>query len=286
MQAAYSPGAITAAAPGNMRDILFENLVGAVNIAMETMIAKTALRTDKTELRKIAVAFIELYRVCHELPLPVWHFSCDADKLTFLIEEMWVDEIFQHAIERGNGYDQYDNVEYFFHHRKRLFQSIDWNKADDLQGRAGFFRWVDCLFFVASLAGYHKFIGEGVDANQLQESLLFFQSILASRGSLNCTNSSIVLILNEVDVFKRDIKKRALKTYFPDFVGKEKDCEAALIYITAKFKSMQPLDDNREIRIYYTATTDIKGFENTLLQIEDQVTSHREHGGDIIGLAL
>lgn len=102
----------------------------------------------------------------------------------------------------------------------------------------------------------------------MQESLQLFETLL-SLEILKAT--AIVLILNKLDIFKKQIQTHPLKTWHPDFVGREKDHEAALSYIVAKFKATKSLHDEREIHVYYTDATNIKACQATLRDIEDNV---------------
>ncbi|KAL8685102.1 MAG: hypothetical protein Q9224_005965 [Gallowayella concinna] len=148
------------------------------------------------------------------------------------------------------------------------------------------------------MAGYDRCLVGDRAANQLAESLLRFETILSLtwlNGCLNgrrwFDNSSIVLILNKMDIFKRKIRKNALKAYFPDYVGREKDYEAALTYIVAKFKSQQRLEDNRIVHIYFTDATNIRGCQAMLQDIEQNMIlkeSARQKLGEhkMIGVAI
>lgn len=106
----------------------------------------------------------------------------------------------------------------------------------------------------------------------MQESLQLFETLL-SLEILKAT--AIVLILNKLDIFKKQIQKHPLKTWHPDFVGREKDHEAALSYIVANFKATKSLHDEREIHVYYTDATNIETCQATLRDIEDKVMPRR-----------
>ena len=84
---------------------------------------------------------------------------------------------------------------------------------------------------------------------------------------------SIVLLLNKLDVFKQRIQENPLGDYFPDFVGRKKDSEAALSHIVAKFKAAISAYDKREMKVYFTDATNIEACQATLRDIEDTVIS-------------
>ncbi|KAL8809259.1 MAG: hypothetical protein Q9200_003567 [Gallowayella weberi] len=115
--------------------------------------------------------------------------------------------------------------------------------------------------------------------NQLTESLLLFEFILSLT---RFHHTSIVLILNKLDIFKGKIMTNTLKAYVPDYVGREKDSEAALTYIYAKFKAQQRLDDNRKLHIYTTDATNIRCCQAMLHDIEENLIGEVSVGQNIV----
>ncbi|KAL8848213.1 MAG: hypothetical protein Q9221_006731 [Calogaya cf. arnoldii] len=274
MQIAYALDTITATEMENVRHELFSNLVIAFQMTLE------------------------------EISEREWRYGTDqstAERLIHLMEILWRDPTFQKALRLGHEFVQFDNIYYCFRHRSQLFLrrraiSIDdflrvrirtTNVTEkyfetakyvyhvvDVEGiRSGRKQWIytwkgaDCLFFVASLAGYNRCLIEASDTNQLQESLLLFESLLSTSYLKNVT---IVLVLNKLDVFRQQIQEHPLRLWFPDFVGREKDHEAALTYIEAKFKALKRLSDEREIHVYYTDATNIENCQATLRDIEER----------------
>ncbi|KAL8872974.1 MAG: hypothetical protein Q9198_007106 [Flavoplaca austrocitrina] len=164
-----------------------------------------------------------------------------------------------------------DNTEKSFETTNYVYHVVDVHGASS--GRK---HWVhtwegaDYLFFVASLAGYNTILIEDTAANQMIESVKLFESLLATR---ELKTLSIVLLLNKWDLFKQQIQGNPLGDYFPDFVGREKDSEAALSYIVAKFKAAISLYDKREMKVYVTDATNIEACQATLRDIEDTVMS-------------
>ncbi|KAL8688823.1 MAG: hypothetical protein Q9224_004790 [Gallowayella concinna] len=330
MKIAYAYGSIPAEDYEQVRDVLYDNLMIAFLITLE-FIHEHGLQYDRPETNAAAVAFRE-NRVLGTLYWQ-FDYNLSLEKMFLpWMERLWWDKTFQQALERGNEYAQLENVHYCFEHRKRLFQQTDLRPNDedflharvrtdgitrecfaannflyevfDMDGcRSGRRQWihtfdgVDCVFFVASLSGYDRILVEDATTNQLTESLLLFEAIVSSVWSKSRTpqlrNSSIVLILNKLDIFKRKIQKNQnpLKDYYPDYVGREKDYEAALTYIVAKFKAQQRLDDERKLHIYFSDATDIKGCQAMLQDIEENVMLKASVGQKIaedamIGVAI
>ncbi len=88
-----------------------------------------------------------------------------------------------------------------------------------------------------------------------------------------------------MDVFRQQIQEHPLKTWFPDFVGREKDPQAALLYIEARFKAAKSLYDEREIHVHYTDATNIEACQATLQDIEDTVMPQKPVSGKALHTA-
>ncbi|KAI4255833.1 MAG: hypothetical protein L6R42_006544 [Xanthoria sp. 1 TBL-2021] len=230
MQIAYAPETITATEQEGVRAELFVNLVTAFHVTLE-MVIEYGWQHESDVLFKIrAISFGDLLRV--------------RTKTRYITEKL-------------------------FETRSFVYQVIDVDGTRPAR-RDWVHTWegADCLFFVASLAGYNRCVVEDTSANQMQESLQLFKTLL-SLELLKAT--AIVLILNKLDIFKNQIQKHPLKTWYPDFVGREKDYEAALSYIVAEYKATKSPHDKREIQVYYTDATNIETCQATLRDIEDNV---------------
>ncbi|KAL8670459.1 MAG: hypothetical protein Q9168_004999 [Polycauliona sp. 1 TL-2023] len=307
MRIAYAPETITATELESVRSSLFSNLVSAVSITLE-MIEEYEWQYESHQSTAAAETFGRNFQQLRSMTHSRWPrsptdivFSPATSQILPPMEIVWMDPTFQRALSRGYDYVQFDNIYYCFRHRERLFLQLrtisagDYIRARmetehehvtesafettkylyqviDVDGaRSGRKKWIhtwegaDCLFFVASLAGYNV---EDNQTNQLTESLMLFEALL----SLELLKGvAIVLILNKLDVFRQQIQEHPLRNWFPDYVGREKDHEAALLYIVAKFKAIQTLHDEREIHIYYTDATNIDACQITLKNIEDGV---------------
>ncbi|KAL8724471.1 MAG: hypothetical protein Q9166_007932 [cf. Caloplaca sp. 2 TL-2023] len=283
MQIAYAPETITPTERENVREELSANLVCAFRIALE-MIIESGWHYEEEDSTAAANDFLDIYHYSTHSPysLPI------ANKLLSSMEILWWDPTFQKALSRGHEYAQRQLflqrraisigdflrvriktrcvTEKLFETRNFLYQVIDVD-GERCARRDWIHTWdgADCLFFVASLAGYNRCLIEDTRASLLAANT-FKEGFKAG---------SIVLILNKVDVFMQQIQEHPLRTWFPDFVGREKDYEAALSYIVAKFKAAKKLYDEREIDIYYTDATNIEACQATLRDIENTVMSRR-----------
>lgn len=98
----------------------------------------------------------------------------------------------------------------------------------------------------------------------MKEALLLFETLMSLQWF---KYSTIVLMLNKLDLFKQKIAVAPIAEFWPDFTGGN-DFYAALCYFTQKF-----LDLNREprrfIHVLYTDATNKEAFVETLRRIDD-----------------
>ncbi|CEP15845.1 hypothetical protein [Parasitella parasitica] len=98
-------------------------------------------------------------------------------------------------------------------------------------------KWIHCfdsvtsIIFCVALSEYDQVLLEESNQNRMLESLALFESIVNSRWFIN---SSIMLFLNKVDVFKAKIAGSPLENYFPDYGGGN-DPNKAAKYILWRF---------------------------------------------------
>ena len=122
---------------------------------------------------------------------------------------------------------------------------------------------VQCLIFVVSLAEYDVHLG---DDSGIRESLAVFESMLNHARWFK--SSTIVLLLNKIDVLREKIKEIPVQKFWPEFNGSEDICDVAISFFTAKFCSLQRPDDNRDIYVYCSDATNIETSKIVLQSIE------------------
>jgi len=129
------------------------------------------------------------------------------------------------------------------------------------------FEGVHCLLFVAALSGYDQCLVEDKTANQMQEALMLFESILSLPWF---RKSSIILFLNKMDLFKEKIVDSPIHDYFPDYSGDDADVQAGQEYFARKFKGLNRSQD-REIYVHYTNATDTNLLKITMQSVQDTI---------------
>ncbi|KAI9255990.1 heterotrimeric G protein alpha subunit A [Sporodiniella umbellata] len=83
-------------------------------------------------------------------------------------------------------------------------------------------KWIHCfdsvtsVIFCVALSEYDQVLLEELNQNRMLESLALFESIINSRWFMR---SSVMLLLNKVDIFKAKLVGSPLENYFPDYGG-------------------------------------------------------------------
>lgn len=101
----------------------------------------------------------------------------------------------------------------------------------------------------------------------MQEALLLFESIMSLAWF---KNSSIILFLNKIDLFKEKLVEKPVSEYFPDYTGENGDYNAASKYFANKFRSLNRTED-REIYVHFTNATDTNLLKITMQSVQDTI---------------
>ena len=145
---------------------------------------------------------------------------------------------------------------------------------------------VQCLIFIASLTEYDTrlenddhalFTTSHMDPNEpddIRVSLTVFENLMNNDSWFK--NSTIVLLLNRTDVFRKKIKEVPIRQHWPEFNGPEGDYDAAVRFFTGKFCSVQRQEDSRDLYVYYSEATDTENSRIILQSIEALLVSRNQ----------
>lgn len=216
---------------------------------------------------------------------------------------LWADEGVQEAAQRGNEYALHDNVYYLFNNLDRVFDPkyiptdqdilrcrlrttgisetvfhldrLTYRMFDVGGQRSERKKWIHCfenvtaLLFLAAISGYDQCLIEDKDANQMSEALMLFDSICNSQWFVN---TSIILFLNKIDLFKLKLKHSPIKAHFPEFPlqlqeqsGSAMECQ---IFFQRKFVKMNRCPE-KDIYSHFTNATDTKLLRSVMLSVTD-----------------
>ncbi|KIW12166.1 hypothetical protein PV08_09441 [Exophiala spinifera] len=212
---------------------------------------------------------------------------------------LWKDAGVQKAVAKGHEFALHDNLNFYFQNIDRMFEP-GWTPNDqdmlharlrttgitetvfelreltfrmmDVGGqRSERKKWihcfdgVQCLLFMAALSGYDQCLVEDVNANQMHEALMLFESLVNGEWF---KDKPIILFLNKIDLFREKLPVSPLSAHFPDYTGKEGDEEASKQFFANRFKSINKNSD-REIYIHFTNATDTNLLKATMEDVQD-----------------
>ncbi|RUS29271.1 hypothetical protein BC938DRAFT_480855 [Jimgerdemannia flammicorona] len=216
------------------------------------------------------------------------------------LRSLWSDDGVQEAYKRGNTFALNDNVKYFFDRLDRLFAS-DYIPTDqdiircrvkttgivetvfhlgpltyrmfDVGGqRSERKKWIHCfenvtaLLFVVAISGYDQCLVEDKDANQMHEALMLFDSICNSQWFIN---TSMILFLNKIDIFKLKIAVSPVSKYFPDYKeGPDDDFNQTKAYFRRRFIRLNR-SEKKEVYPHFTDATDTNLLRHVMTAVSD-----------------
>ncbi|PPQ83373.1 hypothetical protein CVT26_012672 [Gymnopilus dilepis] len=136
-------------------------------------------------------------------------------------------------------------------------------------------KWIHCfanvkaLLFVVDIAAYDEKLDVGGNVKtRMQESLTLFYSVCNSRWF---TNSSIILLLNNVDRFAEKLPQSPLENYFPDYTGGN-NYDAACDFILQRYLSFNEAPEKRPVYAHYTSLHDQQQVKFVLSAMLDILT--------------
>lgn len=214
---------------------------------------------------------------------------------------MWKDNGVQQAVSKSHEFALNDNLSFYFKSITRMFDP-NWLPDDqdmlharlrttgitetlfelkeltfrmmDVGGQRSerkkwihCFEGVQCLLFMAALSGYDQCLVEDVNANQMHEAFMLFESLVNGEWF---KDKPIILFLNKIDIFREKLARSPIKTHFPDYQGRENDEEAAKKYFADRFRSINKTT-GREIYIYFTNATDTNLLKQTMQAVQDML---------------
>ncbi|PUU74549.1 guanine nucleotide binding protein, alpha subunit [Tuber borchii] len=156
-------------------------------------------------------------------------------------------------------------------------------------------KWIHCfenvtaLLFLVAISGYDQCLVEDKDAvcswcptsyfvflpalhigcgrNQMQEALMLFESICNSQWFIQ---TSIILFLNKIDLFKQKLPNSPVRKYFPDYTGDPQSYKHASMYFEESFKRLNR-SSSKDIYVHFTNATDTNLLKITMSSVQDMI---------------
>jgi guanine nucleotide-binding protein G(i) subunit alpha len=127
------------------------------------------------------------------------------------------------------------------------------------------FENVPVILFVVDMDEYDNVFFEQSDNNSVSESMVLFDSMVNSRWFMR---PSVFLLLNNLDTFKRKLRRVPLENYFSDYIGGN-DVNKAEEFILRRFTQLNRAHLN--IYPHFIETTDKSKIRLVFESIEQMI---------------
>ncbi|CAO3621525.1 unnamed protein product [Cunninghamella echinulata] len=217
------------------------------------------------------------------------------------LKSLWKDKSIRQIYLMGNTFALSDNVQYYYDQLDRLFhpnyiptdqdiiqcrikttgivetsfrnKNVIYHMYDVGGQRSERKKWIHCfenvasVLFVVAISGYDCCLAEDKDSNQMYEAFMLFDSICNSQWF---TNTSMILFLNKMDIFKEKIMRSPVNHYFPDYTGPHQDYQTAADYFRRRFESLNR-NIKKQVYIHFTVATDTKLLAHVMDSVSDSI---------------
>ncbi|GAA5801624.1 hypothetical protein HPULCUR_007072 [Helicostylum pulchrum] len=132
-------------------------------------------------------------------------------------------------------------------------------------------KWIHCfdnvtsILFVVAISGYDQCLAEDRDSNQMHEALMLFDTTCNSHWF---EKTSMILLLNKIDIFKKKIVYSPIQDYFPDYKGHVESYDAAKEYFKRRFQRLNHKPDKR-VYVHFTDATDTNLLQHVMMAVSD-----------------
>ncbi|KAH8596166.1 guanine nucleotide-binding protein alpha-3 subunit [Bisporella sp. PMI_857] len=286
----------------NYRPTIFKNVLYSAKAIIQAMDQFDI--TPELEVNKGYCEYLMGYHILPESP-------CLEVKVGKAIFSIWNDPCIEKLMEHRHEFYLMESASYFFEEVERIaapdYLPIE---ADVLRARTktnGIYetrfqmgalsihlfdvggqrserkKWihsfenVNTIIFVVNLSDYDQVLLEESSQNAMMESLLLFDSVVNSRWF---QRTSIVLLLNKVDVFREKLARSPLSNYFPDYSGGQ-DVNKAAKYILWRFNQV----NRAHLPLYphLVQATDTSNIRLVFAAIKETILNNALRGSGIFG---
>ncbi|KAH9268405.1 hypothetical protein BASA83_009404 [Batrachochytrium salamandrivorans] len=182
------------------------------------------------------------------------------------IQSLFMDHGVRSCIDRSREFQLNDSAQYYFESIGRISQR-DYVPTDQdvLRSRVKTTGITETTFHVGDLT-YRMFdvLVEDETVNRMQEAFVLFESICNSKWFVQ---TSIILFLNKIDLFKEKLAKSPLNRYFPDYTGGynyENACQFLLNRLLSFHRT-----PSKQIYPHFTCATDTSQVKFVMSAVND-----------------
>ncbi|KAJ6608099.1 G-protein alpha subunit [Mycena sp. CBHHK59/15] len=270
------------------KEIIYSNTIQSMRASLEAMPQLDISLAPQNDARRATILSLPGQIEADVLPRDL----ADA------IRGLWRDPGVKEAVRRSREFQLNDSAVYYFNSIDRI-AAADYLPTDqdilhshvkttgitettlkvgeltyklfDVGEQCSERKWIHCfenvaaLVFVVSLSEYDQMLHEDESVNRMQEALTQFDSFCNSRWFVK---TSIILFLNEIDLFAEKLPRSPLGDYFSDYQGGD-NYDAACDYLLHRFVSLNQSPATKQIYAHYTCATDTQQIKFILSAIQD-----------------
>ena len=270
------------------KEIIFSNAAQSMRVILEAMQNMSISLADPANEAHKTVIF--------ELPN---QFEADdmPPEVRNAIKGLWADEGVQACFSRSREYQLNDSAKYYFDSIDRIGEvgylptdqdvlrsrvkttgitettfhvgELTYRMFDVGGQRSERKKWIHCfenvtaIVFLVAISEYDQVLVEDETVNRMQEALTLFDSICNSRWFVQ---TSIILFLNKIDLFKLKLEKSPLQKYFEEYTGDNYD--AACEFLLQKFMALNQ-SEKKQVYAHFTCATDTTQIKFVMAAVND-----------------
>jgi guanine nucleotide-binding protein subunit alpha len=215
------------------------------------------------------------------------------------VKILWEDTGVKQCFDRKKEYQLNDSAKYYFDNIERISQAgyaptdqdilhsrvkttgitettfkidqLTYRMFDVGGQRSERKKWIHCfenvtaVIFMAAISEYDQVLIEDESVNRIQEALTLFDSICNSKWFVN---TSMILFLNKIDLFKDKLSKSLIKDHFPEYDGPQ-EYEPASQFLLGKFTELNKNPNSKQIYAHFTCATDTAQIKFVMAAVTD-----------------
>ncbi|KAF8961908.1 hypothetical protein BGZ46_001259 [Entomortierella lignicola] len=219
------------------------------------------------------------------------------------LKSLWRDPSVQKAYQLGHTYALADNIRFFFENIDRIYVpgyipddndilkcrvkstgitettfyvgSLTYRMFDVGGQRSERKKWIHCfegvtaVLFLVAISGYDQCLVEDKDSNQMEEAMMLFDQICNSQWFVD---TSMILFLNKMDIFRNKIAYSSIRDYFPDYDGPLDDVVQATDFFRKRFTRLNR-SEHKEVYVHQTDATDTNLLRNIMSSVNNIILS-------------
>ncbi|GAN08904.1 guanine nucleotide-binding protein subunit alpha-2 [Mucor ambiguus] len=247
------------------RIVVFFNIFNTIQTLLEALEVLDLELTDPVS-KEYASLFIDIPSLEENQPFPgIYHEP---------LKHLWNNESIQIAFRKGNMFALHDNISYFFEKIDTLWDPKYMPTDQDIiRCRAKTTGIVETTFHLGPLI-YRMFDVGGQRSERkkwihcfdnMHEALMLFDTTCNSHWFVK---TSMILLLNKIDIFKKKITYSPIADYFPDYSGQVENYDTARHYFKNKFQRLNHKPDKR-VYVHFTDATDTTLLQHVMMAVSD-----------------